>query len=139
MSKLKQKMTDYMRIANYTIRYELDSGMVFAFKFTKQNFPHMIGLHKLIDIPLIGRFNNPHDITVSTKYLMSKIKKEELTEEKDNAFRQLCIAQDKNLNYYAETFFYEKSSDYIKGQLHEKVKRVQIIAPDSTIYLEDTF
>ena len=41
----------------------------------------MIGLHKLVHIPLIGQFNDISNTTVSAKFLISKIKKEsQLTE-----------------------------------------------------------
>lgn len=34
----------------------------------------MIGLHKLVDIPIIGQFNDTSNTTVSAKFLISKIK-----------------------------------------------------------------
>lgn len=43
--------------------------------------PHLIGLHKLVDIPIIDQFNDVSNPTVSAKFLISKIKKEsQLTE-----------------------------------------------------------
>lgn len=37
-----------------------------------------LGLHKLMDIPMIRRFNDPKDLTVNAKYILKKIKKEEI-------------------------------------------------------------
>ena len=154
----------------------------------------MLGLHKLKDIPLIQKFNNPLDKMVSANYLIGKIKKGDLTEKdiqksvyynqiqkryirfdtenlfgltytdvivdfdvnklanskltntkyilyeaEQEGYKQLCIAGKGSNEYYAETFFFEPSDDYIRNQKTVKVKRVQIIAPDGTIYLEDEF
>lgn len=57
------------------------NGDVIDFKLKQTDFPHLIGLHKLVDIPLIGQFNDVSNPTVSAKFLISKIKKEsQLTE-----------------------------------------------------------
>lgn len=45
------------------------------------DFPHLIGLHKLIDIPIIRQFNDKNNQTVSAKFLISKIKKETMLTE----------------------------------------------------------
>ena len=195
MYELRDKYLDYTKIINYTFKYEFESGNCLEYKFSKNSFPHLIGLHKLTDLPIIQRFNDKNDSMVSAKYLISKIKQEKLTEEdlkssvhfekivdryqffssenlfsmtytdviidfdvsllkksrlvntqyilyeeENEGYRQLCVAQNPStLQYYAETFFYEPSNDYIKGQVHEKIRRMQIIAPDSTVYLEDEF
>lgn len=194
MPGLQNKLEDYLRIVNFTMRYELQDNSIIQFKFSKKSFPHMLGLHKLKDIPLIQKFNNPLDKMVSANYLIGKIKKGDLTEKdiqksvyynqiqkryirfdaenlfgltytdvivdfdvnklanskltntkyilyeaEQEGYKQLCIAG-KGLNeYYAETFFFESSDDYIRNQKTVKVKTVQMIAPDGTIYLEDEF
>lgn len=40
----------------------------------------MVGLHKLKDIPLIRRFNDPKEKMVSAKYIVSKIRQGKITE-----------------------------------------------------------
>lgn len=47
------------------------------------DFPHLIGLHKLIDIPIIRQFNDVNNRTVSAKYLLSKIRKQSFLTETD--------------------------------------------------------
>lgn len=109
---LKEKMEDYFEIVKYSMLYELESGIKLEFTFEKTAFPHLAGIHKLIDIPLIRKYNDPRETMVSAKYLLSKIRQGK---------------------------FYEKSDDYIKGQLQDKVKKLKVLTPDGSIYLEDTF
>jgi len=195
MPGLKEKMEDYFKIAKYSMQYELASGTQLGFTFEKTAFPHLSGIHKLIDIPLIQKYNDPTEMMVSAKYLLAKIRQGKLTEtdiraskyfadieeryerltsdnllsmtytdviiefdvtmlkasklvntkyilfeKEQNAYRQLCIKQNPmDQLYYVETFFYEKSDDYIRGQMQDKIKKIKVLAPDGTVYLEDTF
>lgn len=195
MPGLKKKMEDYFKIAKYSMQYELASGTQLGFTFEKTAFPHLTGIHKLTDIPLIQKYNDPQNLMVNAKYLLTKIRQGKLTEadiraskhfagiedryerltsenllsmtytdvvidfdvtllkasklvntkyilfeKEQNAYRQLCIKQN-NMDqlYYVETFFYEQSDDYIRGQLRDKVISMKVIAPDGSIYLEDSF
>ena len=78
MNLLLEKYNEYKSIVNYRMVYELDNDDVIDVKIYKNNFPHLIGLHKLIDIPVIRQFNDLNNKTVSAKYIISKIKKEDL-------------------------------------------------------------
>ena len=195
MSELKSKFEDYMKVTNFNFSYQLGSRKLLKFSFEKEAFPHLIGLHKLIDIPLIARFNDPNEKMIGTKYLLGKIRQEKLTEqdvqnskyykeikeryerfsaenlmslvytdsivdfnvvllknsklyntkyifyeqEKD-AYRHLCIKENKqNSKFYVESFFYEKSDDYIKRQVHDDVISLSIITKNGEVYLEDSF
>ena len=81
MNELLEKFNEYKDISNYRIKYTLVNGDVIDFKLKQTDFPHLIGLHKLVDIPIIGQFNNVLNPTISAKFLISKIKKEsQLTE-----------------------------------------------------------
>lgn len=81
MNGLLEKFHEYKEISNYRIKYTLSNGDVIDFKLKQTDFPHLIGLHKLVDIPIIGQFNDISNVTVSAKFLISKIKKEsQLTE-----------------------------------------------------------
>lgn len=195
MPGLKEKLEDYFNIVNYSMQYELASGTLLGFTFEKTAFPHLSGIHKLIDIPLIQKYNDPRETMVSAKYLLTKIRQGKLTEadiyaskyfsdikeryerltaenllsmtytdvivdfdvtklkasklvntkyilyeKEQDAYRQLCIKQNSiNHLYYVETFFYEKSDDYIRGQLKDKVKKMKVFTPDGCVYLEDAF
>lgn len=195
MPGLKKKMEDYFKIAKYSMQYELANGVQLKFTFEKTAFPHLTGIHKLIDIPMIQKYNDSQNLMVNAKYLLTKIRQGKLTEadiraskhfstiedryeritaenllsmtytdvvidfdvtllnasklvntkyilfEKEKkAYRQLCIKQNKiDQLYYVETFFYEQSDDYIRGQSRDKVVHMKIIAPDGSIFLEDSF
>ncbi|MBR5798880.1 MAG: hypothetical protein IKY23_02345 [Lachnospiraceae bacterium] len=81
MNGLLLKFLEFKEISHFRIKYTLANGDVLDFKLKQTDFPHLIGLHKLVDIPLIGHFNDVSNTTVSAKFLISKIKKEsQLTE-----------------------------------------------------------
>ena len=81
MNQLLGKYLEYKSISNYLIKFELLDGNHIHVKLQMSAFPHLIGLHKLIDIPMIHRFNDPKDLTVNAKYILKKIKKEEILTE----------------------------------------------------------
>ena len=81
MNQLLEKFNEYKSIVNYRMEYEFENGDIVDFKFKQTDFPHLLGLHKLIDIPVIRQFNDRNNVTVSAKFIISRIKKEEqLTE-----------------------------------------------------------
>jgi hypothetical protein len=92
MNDLLDKFNEYKGIVNYRLYYELTDGTKFEFKLKQTDFPHLIGLHKLIDIPIIRQFNDRNNKTVSAKYLIQKIKQQSLLTENDV----------KNSIYYAD-------------------------------------
>lgn len=81
MNILLDKFNDYKSISNYRMEYEFDNGDKIGFKLKQADFPHLIGLHKLKDIPIIRQFNDKNNPTVSAKFILSRIKKEELLTE----------------------------------------------------------
>ena len=76
MNELLKKFNEYKEISNYRIKYILANDDLIEFRLKQTDFPHLIGLHKLVDIPIIGQFNDISNTTVSAKFLISKIKKE---------------------------------------------------------------
>lgn len=78
MNRLLAKFNEYKSIVNYRVQYEFEDGTIIEFKPKQTDFPHLIGLHKLVDIPVIRQFNDKNNKTVSAKFLISKIKKEEM-------------------------------------------------------------
>lgn len=76
VNQLLEKFNEYKSIVNYKIYYEFENDKTIAFVPKQSDFPHLIGLHKLVDIPLIRQFNDKNNNTVSAKFLISKIKKE---------------------------------------------------------------
>ena len=75
---VKIKFYEYKSIVNYKMKYLLEDNLEIEFKLKQTDFPHLIGLHKLIDIPLIRKFNDKNNKTVSAKYIIAKIKKQSI-------------------------------------------------------------
>lgn len=92
MNQLLDKFNEYKAIVNYRMEYTFEDNSQISFKFKQTDFPHLIGLHKLIDIPVIRQFNDSKNKTVSAKYIISKIKKQELLTE--NNIRSSCFFSD---------------------------------------------
>lgn len=78
MNDLLEKFQEYKSIVNYKMKYLLENGLEVEFKLKQTDFPHLIGLHKLVDIPLIRKFNDKNNKTVSAKYIIAKIKKQNI-------------------------------------------------------------
>ena len=53
MNDLLKKYTDYMRLENCRAEYLLANGQILAAIYKEENFAHLLGLHKLIDIQVI--------------------------------------------------------------------------------------
>ena len=80
MDDLLQKYNDFMRLNNCRAEYFLSNGQTIDFVYKEENFIHLLGLHKLIDIQLIQLFNDKTNKMVQTKYIISRIKKGKLTD-----------------------------------------------------------
>ncbi len=81
MNQLLNKFNEYKSIVNYRIEYVFEDNSIVGFKLKQTDFPHLLGLHKLIDIPVIRQFNDKNNLVVGAKYINSKIKKQELLTE----------------------------------------------------------
>lgn len=55
MDLLLEKYNDYARLIGCRAVYELENGLSIEYTYRKDNFVHLIGLHKLDDILLINR------------------------------------------------------------------------------------
>ncbi len=103
MNSLYDKFLDYKQIANYRLEYELDNGLQLSVKLELSAFPHLIGLHKLTDIPIIRRFNDPNDKVVRAKYITQKIKQQKmLTEDSIRSSQKFCDIEDRYNNFSKE-------------------------------------
>lgn len=77
MNALLEKYNDFKLINNYIIEFNIENGIIIEFKLRQLDFPHLIGLHKLKDIPIIRQFNDSSNKIVNSKYILSQIKKED--------------------------------------------------------------
>lgn len=81
LNQLLDKFNEYKSIVNYRMEYIFEDDSTISFKLKQTDFPHLLGLHKLIDIPVIRQFNDKNNLVVGAKYINSKIKKQELLTE----------------------------------------------------------
>lgn len=63
------------------MEYIFEDDSVISFKHKQTEFPHLLELHKLIDIPVIRQFNDKNNLVIGARYINSKIKKQELLTE----------------------------------------------------------
>ena len=79
MNGLLEKYNDFKRIIGYRVRYTLETGEIISFTYKKENFAHLIGLHKLKDIDILQRWSNGNK-SYPLKRIYKAIEKETLTE-----------------------------------------------------------
>lgn len=77
---LLQKYQEYIRVKNCRAEYRLSNGMMLDFVYKEENFIHLLGLHKLIDIQLIQLFNDKDNKKVQTQYIIGRIKRGNFTD-----------------------------------------------------------
>lgn len=81
LNQLLDKFNEYKSIVNYHMEYIFEDDSSISFSLKQTDFAHLLGLHKLIDIPVIRQFNDKNNLAISAKYINSKIKKQELLTE----------------------------------------------------------
>lgn len=193
MDALNAKYQDISQLDGFRFEYWLENGTVLSFTIRKRNIPHLLGLHKLVDIPVLGRFANPSDLVVNANYVISKIRQERLLtdsairssayfplvrdrydslsketllslsftdvvidfnpslagsslrsdyllfEKLDTGYRHLGLVIDHSNVYVPESYFYEPTDLYIRGQISVKVNRLRFYDRDGNIILEEAF
>lgn len=77
MNPLLSKFNEYKSITGYRFNYEIADGRHIEFQFKQTDFIHLLGLHKLQDIPIIQQYKDPSLTNIRAKYLISKIKHEQ--------------------------------------------------------------
>lgn len=80
MNLLLEKYNDYMRLEDCHVEYKLYGGIIVGFSFNEENFPHLIGLHKLTDIQLIQFWLDRNNKTIKLHDVIRKIKNETFTD-----------------------------------------------------------
>lgn len=101
MNDLLQKYNDYIRLKNCRAEYMLSNGTIINVTYKEENFVHLLGLHKLIDIQLIQLFNDKNNKKVRAKYIISRIKKAKFTDAmvKNSVFYQDIEERYENFSY----------------------------------------
>ena len=80
MNVLLEKYNDFLRLEKYTVEYYLSNGEYVKAIYRKENFLHLIGLHKLKDLQLIQFWLDRSNKTVKLPTVLKKIKNEQFTD-----------------------------------------------------------
>ena len=107
---LKAKYNDFLKILDCKMHYEFCNGFILEFQFKKTNFPHMAGLHKLKDIPIIQSYLGKPGFA---NQILSKIKKGTLTESDIKASKYFPLIQKRYDEFTLENLFSLSYSDVI--------------------------
>lgn len=57
------------------MEYLFEDDSIIGFKLKQTDFPHLLGLHKLIDSPIIRQFNDKNNLVIGARYINSRINK----------------------------------------------------------------
>ena len=110
MDALKLKLDDFLKLTVCKMHYEFCNGFVLEFQFKKTNFPHLAGLHKLKDIPIIQTYIGR---TGFASQLLTKIKKGTLTDSDVRSSKYFPMIQRRYDEFTAENLFSLSYSDVI--------------------------
>lgn len=74
--KLYQCILIYEQLMSNNYMYKLEGGIEFTIRFKKENFAHLLGLHKLIDINIFKKLDNGENVAglIYRKILKKEIK-----------------------------------------------------------------
>ncbi len=81
MNQLLEKYNDYLRLIDCRATYNLVDGTYIEFMYKKDNFAHLIGLHKLIDLQPIQFWLDRTNYSVKLKTILKRIENEKLTDQ----------------------------------------------------------
>lgn len=114
LNDLLDKYNEFRSIINFRLVYELEDETRIDFVLKQTDFPHLIGLHKLIDMPIIRRFNDKNKKSVSAKYLIQKIKQQKMiTETEVKNSRYFHDIEDRYTNFSKDNLLTASYTDAI--------------------------
>lgn len=101
MDLLQEKYNDYIKLVGCQAVYQLENGLQIEYTYKRENFVHLIGLHKLDDILLISMFNDKSNLKVNTRTVMANIRKGKLTDAmvKQSSFFSMIQDRYNSFNY----------------------------------------
>lgn len=79
MDKISEAIIIYESLINKKYIYDLSNGNSLEVNFKKENFPHLIGFHKLIDIIEFNKLNNK---TIKGNKVFNMVKNKDIKSEK---------------------------------------------------------
>ena len=69
-----------MKLKDCKVAYELENALHIEFRYKEENFPHLLGLHKLTDLQLIQFMNNKSNMIITPKTVVNRIRRSLFTE-----------------------------------------------------------
>ena len=80
MNDLLNKYNDYKTLVGCTLVYKLDDGSTIKVTFKENNFLHLLGLHKLLDIQIIQFWQDKNNFSVKNSDAIKEIRECRLTD-----------------------------------------------------------
>lgn len=108
MDLLLEKYNDYARLIGCRAVCELENGLSIEYTYRKDNFVHLIGMHKLDDILLISMFNDKSNLKVNTRTVIKNIKNGKLTDSMVNNSAFFPVIKERY-----NSFLYDKKNNVI--------------------------
>ena len=131
MDLLLQKYNDYMRLVGCKVKYELIDGTVIEVVYREENFLHLLGLHKIVDIQLIQFWLDRTNRTVKLLDVIKGIKNGTLTDAliKGSHFYHLIQDRYENFSYDNLTTlnYTDAIVDFNASLIHSKISSDYIL------------
>ena len=67
MNKLLDKYNDYQRLVGSKLSYNLSNGQLIEVVFRDDNFLHLLGIHKLLDISIVQQWLDKSNKKIKNK------------------------------------------------------------------------
>lgn len=160
MDALLEKYNDYIKLVGCKLVYTLQNGQIIEVRFKEDNFLHLLGIHKLLDISIVQQWLDKSNYKVKNKDVIRFIKSGRFTdsmiksssffldiEDRYNSFSYETLSTlsytDAIINFNPDLINSKLLSDYILFELDEKNEYNHMaIAYDCKInqrYLESFF
>lgn len=80
MDELLVKYNDYMRLVDHKVQYILENEQKIESTYKEENFAHLIGLHKLLDIQLIQFWLDKSNKAIKLNTVLRRIRSSTFTD-----------------------------------------------------------
>lgn len=131
MDLLLQKYNEYMRLEGVIVKYELINGKVIEVVYKEENFLHLLGLHKLVDIQIIQFWQDRTNRTTKLSDVIRAIKKGGLTDAiiRNSHFYPVIQERYENFSYDNLTSlnYTDAIIDFDPTIIHSKIKSDYIL------------
>lgn len=131
MDLLLQKYNEYMRLEGVIVKYELINGKVIEVVYKEENFLHLLGLHKLVDIQIIQFWQDRTNRTTKLSDVIRAIKKGVLTDAiiRNSHFYPVIQERYENFSYDNLTSlnYTDAIIDFDPTIIHSKIKSDYIL------------